>query len=124
MQVNPNALGSFTPQSNWSDPDFSECSAVQANCPKTWGLRIFNSTYIFNYGAGLYGFFNDYDSGCLLTETCDGFHVSMTQSEAIYLYALTSVGAEYFVRVEDIPLAGQGDNGAGFTQTVGLFEYP
>jgi hypothetical protein len=68
MQNNPNAPSAYPPLANWNDPTFSDCFTV--NCPKTWGLRIFNSTYIFVYGAGLYSFFNNYDSGCLATINC------------------------------------------------------
>ena len=124
MQNNPNALAVFTPSSRFSDPDFGWCSPVIYTCPKTWGLRIYNSTYIYNYGAGLYSFFNNYDQGCLLTESCQEFMVSVEESEAIYLYALSTKAATTMVAVDQVAIVPESDNEDSFCQTVAIFEYP
>lgn len=122
MQNNPDALSSFTPQAAWSDPTFDECYA--AICPKTFALRFFNSTYILMYGAGFYSFFNNYDSGCLLTKNCQSLMVSLEQSQAIYMYGLSTVAAENMVEVDKVALVPAEQNDNSFCQTVGLFEYP
>lgn len=122
MQDNPNALDPFTPQTEYSDPTFSEC--YSATCYKTFGLRIYNSTYIFTYGAGLYSFFNNYDQGCLLTEACQQLSVSLEQSEAVYLYALSTKAATNMVEVDQVAIVPQAANPNGFCQTVAVFEYP
>ncbi|KAI9687063.1 MAG: hypothetical protein M1822_002473 [Bathelium mastoideum] len=124
MQNNPNSLTPFTPSSTFSDPDFGWCSPVIYTCPKTWGLRIYNSTYIFNYGAGLYSFFNNYDQGCLLTESCQEFMVSVEESEAIYLYALSTKAATTMVAIDEVAIVPESDNADSFCQTVAIFEYP
>ncbi len=122
MQNNPNALSTWKINPKYSDPSFSEC--YQATCYKTFGLRFFNSTYIFNYGAGLYSFFNNYDQGCLITENCQTLMVSLEQSEAIYLYALNTKAAMNMVEVDGVALVPQSPNPNGFCQTVAVFEYP
>ncbi|KAI5210403.1 glycoside hydrolase family 55 protein [Aureobasidium subglaciale] len=122
MQNNPNAISPYPPLSNWNDPTFSDCFTV--NCPKTWGLRIFNSTYIFAYGAGMYSFFNNYDSGCLATTNCQQKMVSIEQSQGIYLYAVNTVGSSNLVTVDSVDLVPAISNANGFADTVAIFEYP
>ncbi|KAH0272476.1 pectin lyase-like protein, partial [Aureobasidium melanogenum] len=102
MQNNPNAIVPYPPKSDWNDPDFSNC--FTSNCPKTWGLRIFNSTYIFVYGAGMYSFFNNYDSGCLATTNCQ-------QNMNL-------------VEVDQVELVPAIANDNSFADTVAIFEYP
>ena len=88
------------------------------------GLRIYNSTYILVYGAGLYSFFDNYDSGCLLTSSCQQNMVSIEASEGIYLYALSTEGAQNMVEVDGVALVPEGLNGNNFCDTVAVFEYP
>jgi glucan 1,3-beta-glucosidase len=122
MQNNPDSLSSFTPNPVYSDPTFEEC--YQAVCYKTFALRFFNSTYIFVYGAGLYSFFNNYDQGCLLTESCQILMVALEQSQAIYTYALSTKAALNMVEVDQVAIVPQAANKNGFCQTVAVFEYP
>lgn len=122
MQDNPNALTPFPPMTQYADPTFGEC--YQATCYKTFGLRIYNSTYIFTYGAGLYSFFNNYDQGCLLTESCQELMVSLEQSEGVYLYALNTKAATNQVEVDQVAIVPQAANANGFCQTCAVFEYP
>lgn len=122
MQNNPNAVAPYPPLTEWNDPTFSEC--FLSNCPKTWGLRIVNSSYIFAYGAGMYSFFNNYDSGCLATHNCQQRMVSIEQSQAIYLYAVNTVGSSNLVTVDQVDLVPAVANANGFADTVAIFEYP
>lgn len=121
MQDDPNALGPFPPQTAYSDPTFSEC--YEATCYKTYGLRLYNATYILVYGAGLYSFFNDYDQGCLLEEDCQQNIVSIEESEGIYLYALSTKAATNMVEVDLVAIVPEAANVNGFCQTVACFEY-
>jgi glucan 1,3-beta-glucosidase len=95
-----------------------------ATCYKTFGLRLYNSTYILIYGAGLYSFFDNWDSGCLLTEQCQQLMVSLEQSEGIYIYALNTIAAVNMVEVDLVAIVPQAANPNTFTQTVAVFEYP
>jgi glucan 1,3-beta-glucosidase len=122
MQNNPNALSSFQPLEEWSDPGFEDC--FLPTCAKTYGLMIQNSTYIFNYGAGLYSFFNNYDSGCITTTNCQQYMVSIKGSEAVYLFGLNTVAAQTLVEVDGVSLVPEGANVNTFCRTVALFEYP
>jgi len=122
MQNNPDALTPFAPRSDWSDPMFSTC--YRPTCYKTFGFRVYNSTYIYLYGGGLYSFFNNYDSGCLLTTNCQTNMVSIEQSEAIYLFALSSKAAEDIFQVDMVDLVPGVLNKNGFCETVAVFEYP
>ncbi|QIW95418.1 hypothetical protein AMS68_000936 [Peltaster fructicola] len=122
MQDNPNSLQPFPPLTAYSDPTFAEC--FLPICYKTYGLYIYNSTYLFMYGAGLYSFFNNYDQGCLLTEDCQQFIFGMEQSEGIYLYALNTKASDNMVEIEGVAVVPQAANGNGFCQTVAIFEYP
>lgn len=122
MQNNPNALTPFIPRTEYSDPTFSEC--YQSICPKTFALRFFNTTYSLIYGAGFYSFFNNYDSGCLLTRNCQSLMVSLELSEAIYIYGLSTVAAENMIEVDMVALVPQAYNTNSFASSVSLFEYP
>jgi glucan 1,3-beta-glucosidase len=123
MQDNPNALVPFTPQgAPWNDPTFPTC--FQASCFKTWGTRFYNSTYIFIYGAGMYSFFDNYDSTCLFTETCQENGVSLELSEAIYLFGLYTVGMDDMVQVDGTSLVPNGANHNTFGQSLAAFEFP
>ena len=122
MQANPNALQPFPPRDSWSDPGFQNC--FQTTCYKTFGFRIFNSTYIFLYGAGLYSFFDNYDSGCLLTSNCQQNMISVEQSEGIYLYAVNTKAAANMVEVDLVELVPNSPNENSFCDTLAIFEYP
>jgi glucan 1,3-beta-glucosidase len=67
-QGNPNALSPYTPLEAYNDPTYSDCE--EFNCARTWAVRVINSTNIFTYGAGLYNFFENWNSGCLDDENC------------------------------------------------------
>lgn len=149
MQHNPNAVSSFTPQPGppWNDPTFENCflsnCAKVSPCPalspnvciipkytnpisasQTQAVRIFNSTYIFAYGLGLYSFFQNYDSACVKTMNCDQYSVYIEQSQGIYLYGFSSVAAENMVVVDGISVVPARPNYATFANTIAVFEYP
>ena len=122
MQTNPRANVAFQVNPAYDDPTFQYC--FQDICYKTYGLRIYNSTYIFIYGAGLYSFFQNYDSTCLLTASCQEIPASFEKSEAIYLFGLYTIGSESMVQVDGTDLAPDGANMNTFGESVALFEFP
>jgi glucan 1,3-beta-glucosidase len=62
-QPNPNASVVFPIINGWNDPDFvANCTGVAGQCNMGWGLRVVNSGSIIIYGAGLYSFFNNYNT--------------------------------------------------------------
>jgi len=122
MQGNPNALVPFSANSKYNDPTFGDCFAK--SCFKTWGLRILASSYIYLYGGGMYSFFENYDTGCLLTTSCQQNMVSVEQSQAVYLYAVNTVGTSNMVAVDGYPVSPAGPNENSFSDTMAVFEYP
>ncbi|GAB7356707.1 hypothetical protein MBLNU459_g7413t1 [Dothideomycetes sp. NU459] len=122
MQDNPNALTPFAPLTEWSDPQFTNCFSI--SCYKTFGARFYNSTYVLVYGLGLYSFFNNYDSGCLVTSNCQENIVSLEESEAIYLYALNTKASSNMVEVDSVELVPQENNVNGFCDTLAIFDIP
>ncbi len=56
-QSTPPAPMPFSSMANFHDPDYSLCAASSITCPLAWALRIYKSSDIFVYGAGLYSFF-------------------------------------------------------------------
>ncbi|CAK4030875.1 Glucan 1,3-beta-glucosidase [Lecanosticta acicola] len=122
MQSNPNSLSSFTPQTAWSDPTFEDC--FSARCFKTLGLRIYNSSYVYNYGSGLYSFFENYDSACITTHNCDERRVVIDKSEAVYMYNMNSIAASFLFDVDGTELVPYLNNQGTFADTVAFFEYP
>lgn len=122
MQSNPTALnGGFTPSDTYFDPDFSTCNG-DAGCEKAWGLRIFASTDILVYGAGLYSFFDNWSETCLATESCQANMVSIECSTEVYLWALSTVGSTSMVTVDGTGVVNQKDNTDNFASTIVLFE--
>ncbi len=122
MQSNPTALnGGFTPSNTYFDPDFSSCNG-NAGCEKAWGLRIFASSDILVYGAGLYSFFDNYDQTCLATESCQVNMVSIECSTEVYLWALSTKASTNMVTVDGTGVVNQSDNMSNFCQTIAVFE--
>jgi len=122
MQDNPNSLASFTPNATYSDPTFDDC--FQDTCYKTWGLYIINSNNVLCYGGGLYSFFNNYDQGCLITESCQQNMVSVSNSSTVYLYNLNTKASQYIVTVDGVGVVTQLPNMDTFCSCVVLFEQP
>lgn len=121
MQSNPTALnGGFTPSPTYSDPDFSACTTDA--CRKAWGLRVFASSDIHVYGAGLYSFFDNYDQSCLATESCQENMVSVECSSAVNLWALSTKASTNMVTVDGAGVVNQKDNRDNFCSTLALFE--
>ena len=120
-QANPNAEVPFTTNPTYTDPDFSStCTA--ANCPKTWGLRIINSSSIFQYGAGLYSFFENWSTACLGMNTCQEHMVDVQNSSDVYLWNLNTVGSQYLVSYMDTDIIPYSVNIGTFCDCVVLFE--
>ena len=122
MQSNPTALnGGFQPSDTYFDPDFSNCNG-DAGCEKAWGVRVFASTDILVYGAGLYSFFDNYGQTCLATESCQLNMVSIECSSEVYLWALSTKASTNMVTVDGTGVVKGEDNMSNFCQTIALFE--
>lgn len=120
-QGNPAATVPFPPNTAYSDPTFQNCGST-ANCARTWGLRIVDSASIFQYGAGLYNFYDNWDSTCINSEGCQEAMVDVTNSSNIYLWALSTKGASNMVSYNGYNVVPEQGNEAAFCETIALFE--
>jgi glucan 1,3-beta-glucosidase len=121
MQSNPDALaGGFSVNPTYFDPEFTECTTE--GCKKAWGLRIYASSDILVYGAGLYSFFDNYDQTCLATESCQENMVSIECSSDIYLWALSTKASTNMVTIDGKGVVPQADNRDNFCSTIAFFE--
>lgn len=63
-QPNPGATVPFDALPTYGDYDFlTHCAGKPANCAMGWGLRVVDCESIVIYGAGLYSFFDNYNTG-------------------------------------------------------------
>ncbi|UJR24804.1 hypothetical protein I4U23_006179 [Adineta vaga] len=104
FQSEPPAPEPFTSLAAWSDPVFDECTAGDSGCTKGWGLDIINGTNIYIYNAGLYSFFQNWNTSCIGTSDnkyCqDGIFRIRGNSDKVYLWNLETVGVENMVIID------------------------
>ena len=121
-QSSPKAPAPFTTNGGLNDPDFSNCDPSSQTCAMAWGLRVQSSTNIYVYGAGLYNFFQNYDQGCLTTESCQDSQLSIEGSTtALYVYNLNTKASTNMVAINGGGFALQADNRNGFCSTIAGF---
>ncbi|KAI0165858.1 glucan 1,3-beta-glucosidase GLUC78 precursor [Xylariaceae sp. FL1272] len=93
MQGNPDATQGTTYSAGFFDPDFATLCDVsqQPRCARTLGMRITNSSDVFMFGAGMYSFFDNYNTSCSGgAQDCQDHMISIEQSENIHLYGIST----------------------------------
>lgn len=103
------------------DPDYSRCPPGKCSA---LALRILETKDIFIYGAGLYSFFNYYDTSCsdFPTEGCQTHIFSVEgNSTSLVLYSLNTVGVEYMVAFGTESLGDSSENLAEYGGTIAAF---
>lgn len=77
------------------------------------------------YGAGLYSFFNNYDTACSAADSaqdCQSEVFSINgQTSGLQVYALSTVGTENMIVRDGKSLAKARDNKATFADTIAHF---
>jgi glucan 1,3-beta-glucosidase len=108
------------------DPDYTAIcsnSTTITNCDG-YGLRILNSSSILTYGAGLYSFFDNYNTSCSAQgngETCQPRILSFEGTLSnVDIYNLNTVGATSMIDRDGVSLASYADNVSGFEDTIAL----
>lgn len=129
-QPNPPAYLPFPAVASINDPDFNVICAnstngtAYGNCDG-YGLRIINSSSILTYGAGLYSFFNNYNTSCSAAgngETCQPRILSLEGPlNNVDIYNLNTVGATSMINRNGVSLASYADNINVFPDTIALF---
>ncbi|KAK4140147.1 pectate lyase superfamily protein-domain-containing protein [Dichotomopilus funicola] len=153
-QPNPPAPYPFAqPNLKIHDPVFTnECqterpgSPVLAGnppCAMAWGLRIINSQNVVVFGAGLYSFFNNYNTSCSTVksgENCQAriFWTGESQADGAYgsgvggggaegevlsveMYNLNTIGTVSMITSEGMDVATWDQNRATFASTLAAF---
>ncbi|KAL3433451.1 pectate lyase superfamily protein-domain-containing protein [Aspergillus tetrazonus] len=125
-QSNPNALIPFTPNPSIHDPDFaSSCDGRTGNCAIGWGLRVVDSRDLAAYGAGLYSFFDNYDTDCSAyggNQDCQNSIFSIEGDSSITVYNLNTLGSLSMVDRDGESLASFSDNIGVFTNNIAYFK--
>ncbi|CAF1102178.1 unnamed protein product [Adineta steineri] len=100
----PPAPQPFTSLAAWSDPVFDSCSANDYTCAKGYGIDIINSKNIYVYNAGLYSFFESWNTSCIDTPNNKYCQKEMFRiqgnTQDVYLWNLETVGVENMVVVD------------------------
>ena len=137
-QPNPPAPLPVGTMASWNDPVFpafcynatgaSLNFTVPGNFSNTcdgWGLRVINAASdIYVYGAGLYSFFDNYNTTCSAAgngESCQKSIFSVEGGSQVSVYNLNTVGSQSMVDVNGQSVASYADNVAGFTDTIAIF---
>jgi hypothetical protein len=146
-QPNPPAPFPFTkPNAAIRDPDFTtDCQPYafsgalkpvnKAPCAMAWGLRILDSKNVVVFGAGLYSFFNNYDTDCSTAragEDCQarifwvgpdkaGGGASGANSLAVEMYNLNTIGSVSMITQGVVDMATWDQNRATFASTLAVF---
>jgi len=121
-QSDPPAPLPYTPNPFFNDPTYSHCAAGDRQCPMSYAVRISNSSSVYVYGAGMYNFFNGYETTCLATEDCQTSMVDLDNSRDLFMYNMNTKAAINMI-VEDNTkvLALAQENVNGFCRTVNAF---
>lgn len=150
-QPNPPAPGPFTTvNAALSDPDFAtDCASslgLPGNppCAMAWGLRVLGSQDVVVFGAGLYSFFNNYNTDCSDAgngEVCQarisyfgpvqtgvpGYGVAGGWNNGttgdVEVYNLNTIGSVSMITRDRTDVAFYTPNVAGFADTVAIFQY-
>lgn len=135
-QPDPPAVLPFATVAAYNDPSFpvgcfdltvfnftnntgytNECSG--------YGLRILDSQEILVYGAGLYSFFDNYNTSCSAAgdgEACQSSIFSIEgRCSGVEVYNLNTIGAQSMVDRNGISLASYADNVNVFPDTIAVF---
>lgn len=90
-----------------------------------FGLRILNSQDVLVYGAGLYSFFDNYNTSCSAAgsgEACQSSIFSIEgDSSGVEVYNLNTVGAQSMVDRNGFSQASYADNVNNFPDTIAVF---
>ena len=127
-QPNPKAAQPFTVNTALNDPNFATLcpSGSPTTCSMAWGLRITGATsQIFIWGAGLYSFFNNYDTSCNTQANGAKCQTAIFQYESaaqsVFIHNLNTVGSVSMVQRDTTSLAKNSDNWNVFPSTINLF---
>ncbi len=113
-QPNPAPSAPFTKNDKYFDPDMSQSKAA-------WAVRILDSTSIWNYGAGTYSFFQNYDQSCVNTQNCQTDINQVDNSTDVNIFGLSTKASVNMITSGGQGLAKDADNRSNFCATLAVF---
>lgn len=119
MQGNPDSKVPFVVNAKYADPDFAACTT--ARCPRTWGLRITDSTNVLVYGGGLYSFYDNYVQDCVATNTCQSNIIGIDNS-SVKMFGVSTKASYSMVTLNGKTAAKDSDNRNNFCAALAAFE--
>lgn len=121
-QPNPPATMPFAYDAMLKDPNFASICANNGNATcNGYGVRVVDSDLLI-YGAGLYSFFNNYDTSCEgPPAACQKSIFSIEGSGSITAYNLNTVGATSMIDKDGISIAAASDNVNTDPGTIALY---
>ncbi|KAI1497544.1 glycoside hydrolase family 55 protein [Biscogniauxia marginata] len=128
-QPNPGARQPFPLNTTIDDPNFDvSCPSGKSagNCAEAWGLRVSSSKNVLIYGAGLYSFFNNYNTSCSAKGAGTLCQTSILQydvagTKGLWIYNLNTVGAAGMVHRDTTKLVDYAPNVNVFPSTLSVF---
>jgi len=121
-QPGPKAPQPFPVLTQYHDPTYDWCPPNSATCALSYGLRVHDSENVYLYGAGLYNFFNDYDTTCVDFEDCQDAMIGVERNRGFYAFNINTKAAKNIVVGDNTQiLATEGDNRNGFCRTINAF---
>lgn len=105
------------------DPTFADCagSARPAQCAMSWGMRIIDSSSVSVLGAGIYSWFNSYDSTCVESDNCQTRGLQVEEATDTWIFNLNTKGLEEMASaVGSTPMFAR-DHAKGFTASLMAF---
>ncbi|KAL0260589.1 hypothetical protein SLS55_004279 [Diplodia seriata] len=115
-QPYPDASAVFPVNATMGDPVFS------GDVKSGWGLRVVDSSVLV-YGAGLYSFFNDYNTSCSNAPggQCQTRIMSVEGNSYVSLFNLNTVGAKSMITRDGVEVANYADNLNVYPDTVAVY---
>jgi glucan 1,3-beta-glucosidase len=128
-QPNPSAPTPFSVVPSLNDPNFGiSCHGQTGNCANAWALRVLNSENVLVYGAGLYSFFDNYNTTCSDNpgpENCQDniFSLEGLLSD-VNVYCLSTVGTTNMITHNGATVAVFSANNGVYPDNIALFQLP
>ena len=118
-QPNPDFTTPFKTNTKYFDPDFTKKADKTA-----WAVRIIDSSSIWNYGAGTYSFFQNYEQTCVTTQDCQQDLNQIENSTNVNIFGLSTKASVNMITSGGKGLALDSDNRSNFCATLAIFAAP
>jgi glucan 1,3-beta-glucosidase len=119
-QPNPSAQVPFVANAKYNDPIFPADSKTAS----AWAVRVIDSESIWNYGAGTYSFFSNYDQECVPGQNCQEHINEIEGSRNVNWFGLSSKASVNMITQGGKGVVKDEDNRSNFCATLAIFAQP